>query len=108
MGSEQNKLIDIIEDQAHAMQKLCEMIRDEMIKKHVVLENCKISGDRFAVDGNVDVYGTLDISELKNSLDIKGYFNCNDGSTLRCAKDKKVKLVKKPKIKNSKSKKVKK
>lgn len=95
----ENELINIIDDQAHAMQKLCEILRNERTKKHIVMENVKITGDRFVIDGNADFFGDNEF-DLKHPLEIKRNLNFNNSSIMRFAdKIKKIKKVKKCKKK---------
>ena len=93
----ENTLIDIIDDQAHAIQKLCLLLKEEKTKKHVVLENCKIIGDSFIVNGNVDTFGTLDLTELKKPFEVKGELNCKSSTILFTEKKSTVKKIKKVK-----------
>lgn len=109
----EKEFIDIIDDQAHAMQKLCEMLREEKNKKAFIGKNISISGDYLEIDGDALIEGktfNCGVKELRVNgvLELTGESESDKLVAKVCelAKDlvdrNKVAKSKKPKVKAKK------
>lgn len=109
----EKEFIDIIDDQAHAIQKLCEMLREEKNKKAFIGKNISISGDYAEINGDALMEGktfNCGVKELRvnGNLELTGESESDKLVAKVCelAKDlvdrNKVAKSKKPKVKAKK------